>query len=62
MARRLKTVRGTGPLIATSVAVLAPPPETFRQARDFAAWLGLTLRKHSTWVLSPWLHTYHIGT
>lgn len=48
MARRLITVPGIGPLIATAIAVLAPPPETFRKARDFAAWLGLTPRQHST--------------
>ncbi len=41
VARRLMTVPGIGPLIATAIAVLAPPPETFRKARDFAAWLGL---------------------
>ena len=48
VARRLMTVPGIGPLIATAVAVLAPPPETFRRGRDFAAWLGLVLRQHST--------------
>jgi len=48
VARRLMTVPGVGPLIATALAVLAPPPETFRCARDFAAWLGLTPRQHST--------------
>ena len=48
VARRLMTVPGIGPLIATAIAVLAPPPETFRRARDFAAWLGLTPRQHST--------------
>ena len=48
VARRLMTVPGIGPLIATALAVLAPPPEMFRKARDFAAWLGLTLRQHST--------------
>ena len=48
VARRLMTVPGIGPLIATAIAVLAPPPETFRSARDFAAWLGLTPRQHST--------------
>jgi transposase len=48
VARRLMTVPGIGPLIATALAVLAPPPETFRKARDFAAWLGLTPRQHST--------------
>ena len=48
VARRLMTVPGIGLLIATAIAVLAPPPETFRRARDFAAWLGLTPRQHST--------------
>ena len=48
VARRLMTVPGIGPLIATAIAVLAPPPGTFRKGRDFAAWLGLTPRQHST--------------
>lgn len=48
VARRLMTVPGIGPLIATALAVLAPPPGTFRRGRDFAAWLGLTPRQHST--------------
>ncbi|MCF6432561.1 IS110 family transposase [Leisingera sp. MMG026] len=48
VARRLMTVPGIGPLIATAIATLAPPPETSRKARDFAAWLGLTPRQHST--------------
>jgi transposase len=48
VARRLVTVPGIGPLIATAIATLAPPPETFRRARDFAAWLGLVPRQHST--------------
>lgn len=48
VARRLMTVPGIGPLIATAIAVLAPPSETFRKARDFAAWLGLVPRQHST--------------
>lgn len=48
VARRLMTIPEGGPLIATAIAVLAPPPETFRKARDFAAWLGLTPRQHST--------------
>lgn len=47
VARRLMTVPGIGPLIATAIATLAPPPETFRKARDFAAWLGL-VPQHST--------------
>lgn len=48
VARRLMTVPGIGPLIATAIATLAPPPETFCKARDFAAWLGLVPRQHST--------------
>jgi transposase len=48
MARRLMTVPGIGPLIATALVALAPPPETFRRGRVFAAWLGLVPRQHST--------------
>ena len=48
VARRLMTVPGIGPLIATAIAVLAPPPTMFRKARDFAAWPGLVPRQHST--------------
>ena len=48
VARRLMTIPGIGPLIATAIATLAPPPDMFRKGRDFAAWLGLTPRQHST--------------
>ena len=61
VARRLMTVHSPmslgplafhgliiGPLIATAIATRAPPPEHFRKARDFAAWLGLVPRQHST--------------
>lgn len=48
LVRRLMTVPGIGPLIATALATLAPPPENFRRARDFAAWLGRVPRQHST--------------
>ncbi len=54
VARRLMTVPGTGPLIATAIAVLVPPSETFRKAHDFAAWLGLTPRQHATRGKRPW--------
>lgn len=47
-ARRLMTIPGIGPLIATALVALAPPPEMFRRGRDFAAWLGLVPRQHST--------------
>ena len=48
LARRLMTIPGIGPLIATAFATLAPAAETFRKGRDFAAWLGLVPRQHST--------------
>ncbi len=48
VARRLMTIPGVGSLIATALVALAPPPQTFRRGRDFAAWLGLTPRQHST--------------
>jgi transposase len=47
-ARRLMTIPGVGPVTAVALAALAPPAETFKCGRDFAAWLGLTPRQHST--------------
>lgn len=47
-ARRLMTIPGIGPVAATAILALAPPIETFRKGRDFAAWLGLAPRQHST--------------
>lgn len=46
--RRLMTIPGIGPITATALAALAPPPEVFRKGRDFAAWLGLTPLQKST--------------
>jgi transposase len=47
-ARRLMTIPGVGPVMATALIALAPPAETFKRGRDFAAWLGLTPLQHST--------------
>ena len=47
-AARAMTVPGVGPITAMALQALAPPLETFRKGRDFAAWLGLTPRQHST--------------
>ena len=41
VARRLMTVPGVGPVLATAVTALVAAPEGFRAGRDFAAWLGL---------------------
>jgi transposase len=48
VARRLMTVPGIGPIIATALTALAPAAETFKRGRDFAAWLGLTPLQRST--------------
>jgi transposase len=47
-AKRLMTVPGIGPVIATALEALAPPPEMFKSGRDFAAWIGLTPLQKST--------------
>ena len=48
VARRLMTISGIGAVTATALAALAPPAETFRRGRDFAAWLGLTPLQRSS--------------
>lgn len=47
-ARRLMTIPGIGPITATALLALAPPLESFRNGRDFAAWMGLTPLQRST--------------
>ena len=46
--RNLMTIPGIGPVCAIAVHAFAPPMESFRRGRDFAAWTGLTPRQHST--------------
>ena len=48
VAKRLMTIPGIGPIVATALVALAPPASTFRRGRDFAAWVGLTPRQHSS--------------
>jgi len=48
LAKRLMTIPGVGPVVATALVALAPAPQTFRRGRDFAAWLGLTPLQHSS--------------
>ncbi|MGF6863000.1 transposase [Rhodobacteraceae bacterium MBR-64] len=47
-ARRLQTMPGVGPLTALAVEAFAPDMSQFRCGRDFAAWLGLVPRPHSS--------------
>lgn len=47
-ARRLATIPGIGPITASLIAATVPDFGVFKRARDFAAWLGLVPRQHST--------------
>lgn len=47
-ARRLTTIPGVGAVTAAAITTFAPPMETFSKGRDFAAWVGLTPRQHSS--------------
>ena len=47
-AVRLMSVPGIGPVCALAIQAFAPPLEGFGRGRDFAAWLGLVPRQHST--------------
>ncbi|WP_407530707.1 IS110 family transposase [Methylobacterium oryzisoli] len=45
---RLMTMPGIGPVTAMAIETFAPPMETFKRGRDFAAWLGLVPRQFSS--------------
>lgn len=46
--RRLMTVPGVGPLVATAMIAAIADGSAFGRGRDFAAWLGLVPRQMST--------------
>jgi transposase len=48
VSRRLSGIPGIGPLAAALLLMKAPDPHLFRSGRDFAAWIGLTPRDHSS--------------
>jgi transposase len=48
LARRLATVPGLGPIASSAFSATTPDVGAFRSARDYAAWLGLTPRAHSS--------------
>jgi len=48
LSRRLAEVPGIGPIGAALMAMKVVNPRAFRSGRDFAAWLGLTPKDHST--------------
>jgi transposase len=47
-SRRLVRIPGVGPIGAVRLAMKTPEPALFRSGRQFAAWIGLTPRDHST--------------
>jgi len=47
-ARRLQTMPGVGPLTAIAVEAFGPDMAHFKTGRNFAAWLGLVPRQHSS--------------
>ena len=46
--RRLQTIPGVGPKVATALVAAAGDGQAFASGREFAAWLGLTPRQRST--------------
>ena len=47
-SRRLAQIPGVGPIGAALLMMKTPAPEMFRSGRQFAAWIGLTPKDHST--------------
>lgn len=47
-AQRFQTVPGVGPITAFALLAFAGDLAQFKNGREFAAWLGLTPREHST--------------
>jgi len=47
-SRRLASIPGIGPIIASAIAASVPDASVFTSGRQFAAWLGLVPRQNST--------------
>lgn len=47
-SRRLGEIPAIGPIGSALLSLKTPDPASFRSARDYAAWLGLTPKDHST--------------
>jgi transposase len=48
ISRRLAQVPGIGPITASAIVATVPDASIFRSGRQFAAWLGLTPKAHSS--------------
>ena len=47
-SQRLSRIPGVGPIGASLLMMKTPDPRLFKSGRDFAAWMGLTPKDHST--------------
>jgi transposase len=47
-SQRLETIPGVGFITATAIAATVTDPTHFKSSRQFAAWLGLTPKQHSS--------------
>jgi transposase len=48
VSRRLATIPGIGPITASAIVAAVPDASLFPSGRQFAAWLGLTPKAHSS--------------
>jgi transposase len=48
VSRRLETIPGIGPLTASALVASAGDPSNFKNARQFAAWIGLVPHQNSS--------------
>src|ERR1035438_7356950 len=47
-SRRLDTIPGVGPMLATALVGSVADPKAFRSGRNFSAWIGLWPKQHSS--------------
>ena len=47
-SKRLDTIPGVGPALATALVASIADPKAFRSGRDFSAWIGLVPKQHSS--------------
>ena len=47
-AKRLMTIPGVGPLLASAMVAAVPDPRLFKSGRNLAAWIGLVPRQNSS--------------
>src|SRR5258708_7109187 len=47
-SKHLHYIPGVGPMLATALVASVADPRTFRSGRNFAAWVGLVPKQHSS--------------